>query len=377
MPYFDESHAMLRESVRTLREREIDPHINAWEDAEEFPRELYVTMAEAGLLGLGYPEELGGTESDIFHGIAATEELMKTASIGLLAGLFSHNIALPPIVALGTPAQKARFVTPVLEGKRIASLGVTEPNAGSDVANIQTRAVRDGDHYVVNGAKTFITSGCRADQLTAVVRTGGEGFGGISLLIIESNTPGYQVTKKLRKMGWDASDTAELVFEDCRVPVENRIGEEGQGFEALMVNFQRERLGLAVLAAASAEVAFDESLRYARERHAFGRPLTGFQVTRHKLADMKTRVEAAKAFTYQVAAQIEAGGYPVSEVSMAKNFACEMCDWVVNEAVQIHGGYGYAREFKVERLYRDTRLLSIGGGTTEVMREIIAKFEGF
>ncbi|WP_320178432.1 acyl-CoA dehydrogenase family protein [Roseovarius pacificus] len=377
LPYFDESHALLRESVRTLREREIEPFINEWEDAEEIPRELYTTMAEAGLLGLSYPEEVGGSACDVFHGIVMTEELMKSASIGLLAGLFSHNIALPPIVALGTPEQKARFVTPVLEGRRIASLGVTEPNAGSDVANIQTSAVRNGDHYVVNGAKTFITSGCRADQLTAVVRTGGEGFGGISLLVIESDTPGYRVAKKLRKMGWAASDTAELVFEDCRVPVENRIGEEGQGFEALMVNFQRERLGLAVMAYAAAEVAFDEALRYARERHAFGRPLTGFQVTRHKLADMKMRVAAAKAFTYQVAARINAGEYPVSEVSMAKNFACEMCDLVVNEAVQIHGGYGYAREFKVERLYRDTRLLSIGGGTNEVMREIIAKFEGF
>jgi acyl-CoA dehydrogenase len=375
--YLDESHTMVREAARRLREREIEPHIAEWEEAEEFPRALYKTAADAGLLGLGYAEALGGTGGDIFHGIVMTEELTRCGSVGLLAGLFSHNIALPPIVALGTPEQKARFVTPVLAGERIAALAVTEPDAGSDVARIRTHARRDGDHYVVNGAKTFITSGCRADQVTLAVRTGGEGFEGISLLVAEAGTPGFTVSKKLRKMGWCVSDTAELVFEDCRVPAANRIGAEGRGFEALMQNFQRERLALAVMAHAAAAVAYEEAREYARARHAFGRPLTGFQVTRHKLADMATRVEAARAFVYAVAARIEEGDYPVAEVAMAKNFACEQCDRVVYDAVQLHGGYGYAREFKAERLYRDTRILSIGGGTTEIMREIIAKYLQF
>lgn len=374
--YFDESHEMLRRAARTFLEREVLPHIDAWEDAEEFPRALYRRAAEAGLLGLGYPESLGGAGGDVFHGIAATEELMRCGSIGLLAGLFSLNIALPPILSLGTEEQKRRFVPPVLAGEKIAALAVTEPNAGSDVAGIQTHARRDGDWYVVNGAKTFITSGCRADVITTAVRTGGEGSGGISLLVIEKGCPGLSVAKKLRKMGWNASDTAELVFQDCRVPAANLLGEENAGFQGLMMNFQHERLALAVLAHAAAQVAFEKALEYARTRHAFGRPLVGFQVTRHKLAEMATRVTAAREFNYRVAAMIQAGEYPVAEVSMAKNFACEMCDRVVYDAVQLHGGYGYAREYLVERLYRDTRILSIGGGTTEVMNEIICKYLG-
>jgi len=374
--YFDESHDLLRAAARAFLAREIAPHVDAWEDAEEFPRALYRKAAEAGLLGLGYPESLGGAGGDVFHGIAVTEELMRCGSIGLLAGLFSLNIALPPIVALGTEEQKRRFLPPVLAGEKIAALAVTEPNAGSDVANIQTRARREGDWYIVNGAKTFITSGCRADLITTVVRTGPEGSDGISLLVIEKECPGFSVAKKMKKMGWNASDTAELVFQDCRVPAANLIGAEGAGFEGLMVNFQHERLALAVLAHAAAHVAYEKALEYANTRRAFGRPLVGFQVTRHKLADMATRVAAARAFNYDVAAKVQAGEYPVTEVSMAKNFACEVCDRVAYDAVQLHGGYGCAREYMVERLYRDTRILSIGGGTTEVMNEIICKFLG-
>lgn len=374
--YFDESHELLRETVRRFVEREIAPSIDTWEENEEFPRELYIKTASAGLLGVGYPEELGGAGGNVFHGIVLTEEFMRAGSIGLIAGLFSFHIGLPPILALGTDEQKRRFAPPVLSGQKICALAVTEPNAGSDVANIQTRARREGDYYIVNGAKTFITSGCRADFLTAAVRTGGEGSGGLSLLVIEQDCPGFQVSKKMKKMGWNASDTAELVFQDCRVPASNLLGEEGRGFEGLMVNFQQERLGIAVMAYAAAQVAYEEALRHARTRQAFGRPLAGFQVTRHKLADMATRITAAREFTYRVAAKIAAGEYPVAEVSMAKNFACETCDKVVYDAVQLHGGYGYSREFKVERLYRDTRLLSIGGGTTEIMNEIICKYLG-
>ena len=374
--YFDESHELLRRTLRQFIEREVMPHVDAWEEAEEFPRALYRKAAEAGILGVGFPEEYGGAGGDVFHGLVVIEEFMRCASIGLAAGLFSHSIAIPPILALGTEEQKHRLVPPVLAGDKISALAVTEPDAGSDVAGIQTAAKRDGDVYVVDGAKTFITSGCRADIVTVAVRTGGPGADGLSLLVVEKGAPGFVVANKLRKMGWNASDTAELVFQQCRVPAANLLGSEGQGFEGLMNNFLRERLALAVMAHAAAQVAYDAAFAYAHERRAFGRPLAGFQVTRHKLADMATRITAARELNYRVAAKVEAGEYPVAEVAMAKNFACEVCDQVVHDAVQIHGGYGYSREYKVERLYRDTRILSIGGGTSEIMKEIICKYLG-
>ena len=371
--YFGETHNILRQSIRKFLEREVLPYVDEWEDQEEFPKELYKKVAEAGLTGLGYPEELGGTPADIFHKVAFIEEFLRSGSVGLCAGIGSHSIALPPIVAMGTEEQRKRFVPPVLAGEKIAALGITEPDAGSDVANIRTRAVRDGDDYVVNGAKTFITSGCRADFVTTAVRTGGQGYGGISLLVIETQTPGFKVAKKIRKMGWHASDTGELAFEDCRVPAANLIGEEGRGFYGIMENFQMERLMMAIWGHEVAQMAYEESVKYARERQAFGKPLTGFQVTRHKLVDMATKIAVAREFNYRVAAKMQAGENIVAEVSMAKNFACEVCDQVVDEAVQIHGGYGYAREYLVERLYRDSRILSLGGGTTEIMKEIISK----
>ena len=371
--YFEESHNILRQSARKFFQREVLPFVSEWEDREEFPRELYKKFGEAGFLGLGYPEEFGGTPVDAFHIIAFTEELVRCGSVGLVAGIGSHGIALPPILAMGTEEQKQRFVPPVIAGDKIAALGITEPDAGSDVARIRTRAVRDGDHYRVNGSKTFITSGCRADILTTAVRTGGEGYHGVSLLVIETNTPGFRVASKIRKMGWNASDTGELAFEDCRVPAANLLGQEGMGFHGIMENFQRERLSLAVIAHEVAQLAYEESVRYAQTRQAFGKTLTGFQVTRHKLVDMATRITAAREFNYRVAARMMAGENMVTEVSMAKNFACEVCDQVVYDAVQIHGGYGYAREYLVERLYRDSRILSIGGGTTEIMKEVIAK----
>jgi len=375
--YFDESHHIMRESMKRFVQKEILPYVDAWEDQELFPRELYKKMADAGFLGLGYPEELGGTPGDAFHMIAFTEELIRGGSVGLVAGLGSHGIGLPPVLALGTDAQKRRFIPPVLTGEKIAALAITEPDAGSDVARIRTRAVREGDHYVVNGSKTFITSGCRADILTTAVRTGGEGHAGISLLVIETDTPGFTVSRKLRKMGWNASDTGELAFEDCRVPVENLLGQEGMGFYGIMENFQRERLSLAVMAHQVAQLAYEESVKYAQARQVFGRPVTGFQVTRHKLVDMATKITVAREFNYRVAARMQAGENVITEVSMAKNFACEVCDQVVYDAVQIHGGYGYAREYLVERLYRDARILSIGGGTTEIMKEIISKMLKF
>ena len=371
--YFTEEHQIFRASVRKFVEREIRPHIDRWEDEELFPVELYGKAVEAGLLGLEYPEAYGGTPCDKFMNVAYTEEMIRCGSVGLVAGLGSYSIAMPPVLNMGTEEQKQKFLVPVLKGEKIAALGITEPNAGSDVANIRTRAVREGDHYVVNGAKTFITSGCRAHFITTAVRTGGPGYKGISLLMIDSATPGFSVAKKIRKMGWNASDTAELSFEDCRVPAENILGGEGQGFLGIMINFQNERLALAVMAHAVAELALEESVKYAKTREVFGRTLSGFQVTRHKLVDMATRIEAAKQFNYRVAAKMEAGLDAIRDVSMAKNFACEVCDRVVFDAVQIHGGYGYAREYLVERLYRDSRILSIGGGATEIMKEIISK----
>jgi len=351
-------HAALREQARRFAADEIAPHAHEWEEAEEFPRELYKRMAEAGLLGIGYPEELGGAGGDIGHAFVASEEMVLAGkSVGTCVGLGTHAIALPPIAELGSDDQKRRFVLPVLAGDAIAALGITEPGAGSDVAAIRTRAVRDGDHYVVNGAKTFITSGCRADFVTTAVRTGGEGHGGISLLVIERGTP------------------------DCRVPLANRIGEENAGFRAIMINFVAERLMIAAQCVAIAELAYRESVAYARERSAFGKPLTGFQVTRHKLAEMATRVAAARALTGECVARRLAGDESVAPAAMAKNTATDtatdMCCWVCDRAVQIHGGAGYMRETVVERLYRDARLYPIGGGTREIMNEIISKAERY
>lgn len=375
--YFTEEHNIFRATVKKFVEKEIKPHLEEWEDEELFPVELYKKAAEQGFTGLRYPAEYGGTPCDAFMGIAYTEEMIRSGSVGLISGLGSYDIAMPPVLHLGTEEQKQKFLVPVLSGEKIAALGITEPNAGSDVANIQTRAVRDGDHYIVNGAKTFITSGCRANFITTAVRTGGPGHKGISLLLIDSSTPGFSVSKKIRKMGWCCSDTAELSFVDCRVPVENLLGEEGMGFYGIMLNFQNERLTLATMAAAVAQLALEESIKYAKTREAFGKPLTGFQVTRHKLVDMATKVQVAKEYIYRVASKMEAKMDATQDVSMAKNFACEVCDKVVYDAVQIHGGYGYTREYLVERLYRDSRILSIGGGTTEIMKEIISKGSQF
>ncbi|QTD35232.1 acyl-CoA dehydrogenase family protein [Pseudomonas fluorescens] len=375
--YFDPSHQMVRDSVRRFVEREILPDIDAWEEAESFPRELYLKAGAAGILGIGYPEALGGShEGDLFAKIAASEELMRCGSGGLVAGLGSLDIGLPPIVKWARPEVRDRVVPQVLSGEKISALAVTEPGGGSDVANLQTRAVHDGDHYRVSGSKTFITSGVRADYYTVAVRTGAPGFGGISLLLIEKGTPGFNVGQKLKKMGWWASDTAELFFDDCRVPVGNLIGAENMGFACIMGNFQSERLALALMANMTAQLALEESLKWAKERQAFGKPIGKFQVIKHRLAEMATALEVSREFTYRQAAKMAAGQSVIKEISMAKNFATDTSDRITNEAVQILGGLGYMRESLVERLYRDNRILSIGGGTREVMNEIISKQMG-
>ncbi|NNL78052.1 MAG: acyl-CoA dehydrogenase [Desulfobacterales bacterium] len=371
--YFGRAHKMVRQSVKEFVDKEIVPYVDEWDEAGEFPRELYKKAGDVGLLGIGYPEELGGTPGDIFFQIAAWEEIMRSGSGGVAAGLGSLNIALPPILNLGTAKQKERFVKPVLSGDKIAALAITEPGGGSDVAGLQTTAIRDAVNYVVNGSKTFITSGCRADQITCAVRTGGPGAQGISLLVIESNTPGYSVSEKLKKTGWWASDTAQIYFDNCQIPVKNLLGHENQGFYGIMENFQAERLQLAVMANMTSQIVLEESINYARQREAFGKPLSGFQAIRHKIVDMATQVEVSREFTYRIAAKIDAGVNQVKEISMAKNFACSVSDRVTYDAVQIFGGYGFMRGCVVERLFRDSRVLSIGGGTTEIMKEIISK----
>jgi acyl-CoA dehydrogenase len=375
--YFDDSHRLVRDSVRRFVEREILPHVADWEEAEEFPRELYCKAGEAGILGIGYPEAFGGShEGDLFAKVAASEELMRCGSGGLVAGLGSLDIGLPPLIKWGRPELRERIAPQVLAGEKIMALAVTEPSGGSDVASLKTRAVRDGDHYRVSGSKTFITSGVRADYYTVAVRTGGDGFGGVSLLLVEKGTPGFTVSRKLKKMGWWASDTAELFFDDCKVPVENLIGAENMGFACIMANFQSERLALAIMANMTAQLALDEALAWSREREAFGKPVGKFQVLKHRLAEMATQVEVSREFTYRQAAKMALGKSVIKEISMAKNFATDVADRVTYDAVQVLGGMGYMRESLVERLYRDNRILSIGGGTREIMNEIIAKQMG-
>ncbi|QGN46433.1 acyl-CoA dehydrogenase [Micromonospora sp. WMMC415] len=367
----------LRELTRTFVTREVLPHLDDWERAGEVPRDLHATAAKLGLLGIGFPEQCGGSGGDLLDSITVTEEIIRSGgSSGLIAALFTHGIALPHIVAAGSGDLVDRYVRPTLAGTMIGALAVTEPDGGSDVASLRTTARRDGDHYVVNGAKTYITSGHRADFVTTAVRTGGPGAGGISLLVIEKGTPGFTVGRRLEKLGWHCSDTAELSFTDVRVPVTNLVGAENTGFLAIMRNFASERISLAVQAYATAQRCVDLATRWCRDRETFGRPLASRQLVRHRLAEMHTRAEAARAYVLAVAERVAAGEPAISEVAMAKNVAVAACAEVVDAALQLHGGFGYLRDAEVERHYRDQRILGIGGGTTEIMNEIIAKGMG-
>lgn len=377
MTFLDQTHLQLYETALRFTREEIAPYAYAWEEAESFPRELYRKAAEAGLLGAAMPVEYGGGGGDVFHLMMFCEAGMTAGTTGVLAGLGSLEIALPPILFLGSEEQKRRLIPPVLQGEKIAALGVTEPDVGSNVAGVKTTARREGQDYILNGSKMYITSGARADLVTVLARTSPDPHQGLTFFVVERGMPGFFVSGELKKMGWRASDTAILTFEDCRIPEENRLGEEGTGFYALMQNFQHERLMLAVYGHASAQVALQEAERYAKERSAFDRPLIGFQVTRHKLARMATLLRASKALNYQVAAAMKRDEEVLEAVSQAKNFAAEMAMEVCNEAVQIFGGMGYMRESIVERLWRDIRLLPIGGGTTEIMNEIIARVRGY
>jgi len=378
----DERRA-LQASARAFVEREVAPYLQEWEDAGEIPRSLHHAAAKAGLLGLGFPEEVGGEGGDLLDATAMQEAFFEAGgSSGLAAGLFTHGIALPHLVANGSEELKERYARPTLAGELIGALAVTEPGGGSDVAGIRTTAVRDGDHYVINGAKTFITSGVRADFITTAVRTGGPGHAGLSLVVVDKHTPGLTVDRSLRKMGWHCSDTAELSYVDVRVPAANLIGEANSGFYQIAEQFVVERIGLAVHAYGIAARSLALTAAYTRDRETFGKPLIANQVVRHKLVEMHRLVEVARTYTREVAARHVAGALEdkasvIAEACLAKQTAVEACEAVVDQAVQLHGGTGYMHGTEVERHYRDSRILPIGGGATEVLTDLAARLLGY
>lgn len=403
--HYTADHAAFRDTVRRFVEREIIPHAAEWDEAGGFPRELYGKAAAAGLLGVDFPEEYGGTPADHFYRLILAEEMGRSGSGGTCASLMSHTIGLPPLVAGGSAELKARVIPDVLAGRKISALAVTEPGAGSDVAQLVTTAKRDGDHYVVNGSKMFITSGLRADWTTVAVRTGGTGAAGVSLLAIERDTPGFTRTE-LKKMGWWASDTAELHFNNCRVPAANLIGAEGQAFPLIMRNFNGERLTLAASACGAAQACLEDAVAWARERKTFGQPLIAHQVIRHKLVDMVERIEATRALLDDLAARLDAeapspqpsprrgegaehpspargrgaggeGGSLIAQTAMAKNHAARTMQFCADAAVQILGGSGYMRGVRVERIYREVKVVMIGGGAEEILKDLAARQLGF
>jgi len=377
-PYYTPAHEAYRETLRRWVAREVEPHAGAWDEAGGFPRELYPKAAAIGLIPLGYPEEYGGIPGDLFYLIVGAQELARAGAGGIMASLLSHTIGAPPIVRGGSPALKQRVLPGIMSGEKISALAITEPGGGSDVAALRTTARRrEGGEYVVNGTKTFITSGMRADYYTVAVRTGGEGRSGVSLLLIERDRPGFTRTALDRKMGWWCSDTATLYFEDCRVPAGNLLGEENQGFALIMQNFNQERLFLAAGCNGFSRVCLDEAASYARERRTFGRALIEHQVIRHKLADMAMRINATQAYLESLAWRVEQGERPVADVCLLKNQATQTMEFCAREAVQILGGAGYLRGGKVERIYREVRVNAIGGGAEEIMRDLAARQLGY
>lgn len=373
---FDADHDTFRETVRRFVDKAVLPNIDAWEEAETFPRVLYREAADLGLLGIGFPEEYGGTPGDLFLELAMIEELTRAASGGLLASLFSHTIGAPPIVAGGSAALKARVLPAILSGEKISALAITEPSGGSDVANLTTRAVRDGDHYIVNGSKIFITSGMRADYITVAVRTGGPGAGGISVLLVEGDTPGLSRTP-LRKMGWWCSDTAQLHFDNCRVPVGNLLGAENRGFELVMRNFNHERLALAMQSYGLARTCLTEAVEWATQRETFGKRLVQHQVARQKLVAMATRIEATRALLEDLMRRMQAGDAPVAQLCMLKNFATQSLQFCADTAVQLLGGMGFMRGTRSERIYREVKVYMIGGGAEEILSDLAARQLGW
>jgi acyl-CoA dehydrogenase len=378
LPPFGEEHMELRETVRRFVERELRPHAQQWEDDRWFPNEVFAKLAAVGFLGLKYPEEYGGQGGDHLHDAVLIEELPRAGSGGVSAGIGGHiGIATPPIWKFGTEDQKQRFLAPSIRGEKIGALGITEPDAGSDVAGIRTKARKVDGGYVVNGSKTYITNGVRADFVVTAVKTTEEGgHHGISFLILEKDMDGYSVSKKLEKMGWHASDTGELAFQDVFVPEENLLGGENRGFYLIMANFQWERLAMALGSVGSMQAVLERTIDYALERNAFGRPIAKHQAIRHKIAEMALKLEAGRALTYDALRRFHEGENALQEVTMAKLKTQRDAFDVADEALQIHGGAGYMKEYEIERVVRDTRLGPIGGGTDEIMKEILGKTMG-
>jgi citronellyl-CoA dehydrogenase len=374
IPHETDEHRMFRKTARDFVERELRPHAERFEQEKHFPNELFKRVADMGFLGLTVPEEYGGLGLDYWYTVVWFEELVRSNCAGLnMALAVQSDMATPVIRELGSEEQKREFLLPAVRGERIAALGISEPGAGSDVANIRTTARRDGDDFVVDGAKTFITNGKRADFITLAVRTGEPGYKGISLILFPTDTKGFSVGRLLEKVGNHASDTAELAFDNCRVPARYLLGQENYGFYYIMQNFQGERLAAAILAVAGSQALWDDTVAYARSREAFGRPILKFQVWRHKLVEHLTTIEAARRLTYHACDLFNRGEPAVEAISMAKLYACDAAQRVVYDLQQLHGGYGYIEEYHVARAFRDLRLLTIGGGTAEIMKEIIGK----
>jgi acyl-CoA dehydrogenase len=376
-PFYNETHHALRESLRRFVDLEIMPHIDAWEAEGRLPLSLHQKAAEHGFLQMGFPEAYGGVRDglDVFHSIVRTEELARCGAGGVSASLMTHGIGLPPILALGSDAMKQAIAPDVLAGRKIIALGITETSGGSDVAALTTKAERQGDYYLINGGKMFITSGMRADYLTCAVRTGGPGIGGISLLLIDMTSQG--VTRQpLHKMGWHASDTAQIFFDDVKVPAQNLIGAENQGFAGIMLNFNGERLGMAAGANAFARVCLEDAALWARERRTFGKRLVDHQVIRHKLAEMLRQINATHSYLELTAWRVAQGETPVADLSMLKVQATTTMEFCAREAMQILGGNGYMRGSRIERIYREVRVNAIGGGSEEIMRDLAARQMG-
>ncbi len=374
---FTDEHEQLRESIRNFAQKELAPHAEEWEETT-FPDSVFTRMGELGLLGLDKPEEYGGQGGDYYTSLVLAEEMTHAQSGGLTMGVAVHtDMAMPPILAFGTEEQKQQWVVPAIKGEKILCLGITEPDAGSDVAGIKTRAVKDGDEYVINGSKTYITNGHRADMIVLVTKTDADaGYEGFTLFLVPMDAPGVIREKKLEKLGMHASDTALLAFQDVRVPETAVLGEVGKGFYHIMWELQGERLIGAAGCVAGAQRCFDKTLEYAMEREAFGRKIGNFQAIRHKFADMATKIEAARQLTYMTAWRFQNGEYPVREISMAKLFSARTACEVADECLQIHGGAGYMKEYGIERVWRDMRLNRIGAGTDEVMLDVIGRSYG-
>lgn len=375
-PFWGEEHRAFQASARRFVEREVAPFVQRWDEEEGFPRDLYRKAGDAGLLALGFPDEFGGVTADRFMRLILGQEVARAGSGGVAASLFSHTIGAPPIARAGSEALKARVLPRIVAGELISALAITEPGGGSDVANLATTARREGDTWVINGEKTFITSGMRADVITVAVRTGGSGASGVSLIAVEGQPPGLTRTP-LKKMGWWASDTATLAFDNVRVPADNLIGGEGQGFLVIMMNFNDERLALAASSNAFAAVCHDEALAWARHRKTFGKRIVDHQVIRHKLADMAQRILATQANLELLALRLDRGEHPVGDICLLKNQATQTLAFCASEGVQILGGAGFMRGAQCERIYREVKVNAIGGGTEEIMKDLASRQFGY